>query len=71
MIHALNCDRCIYKSFFIYIYHIHLFHGNIFMNNCPAPNISGFIAQLVRELHRYREVMGSNPLEVLNIFQSS
>ena len=26
----------------------------------PAPNISGFIAQLVRASHRYREVTGSN-----------
>ena len=26
----------------------------------------GFIAQLVRPLHRYREVMGSNPVEALN-----
>ena len=27
---------------------------------------SGFIAQLVRASHRYREVTGSNPVEVLN-----
>ena len=26
----------------------------------------GFIAQLVRALHRYREVTGPNPIEVLN-----
>ena len=26
----------------------------------------GFIAQLVRASHRYREVMGSNPVEALN-----
>ena len=32
----------------------------------PAtPNVSGFITQLVRASHRYREVMGSNPVEVL------
>ena len=30
------------------------------------PNVSGFIAQLVRESHRYREVKGLNPVEVLN-----
>ena len=29
----------------------------------PGPNISGFIAQLVRASQRYREVTGSNPLE--------
>ena len=36
--------------------------------NCkwPASNISGFIAQLVRASHWYREVTGSNPVEVLN-----
>ena len=28
-------------------------------------HVSGFIAQLVRASHRYREVMGSNPVEVL------
>ena len=32
----------------------------------PAPNVSGFIAQLVRVSHRYREVTDSNPVEVLN-----
>ena len=29
-------------------------------------NVSGFISQLVRASHRYREVTGSNPAEVLN-----
>ena len=36
-----------------------------------ATNVSGFIAQLVRASHRYREVTGSNPVEVLNFFQAS
>ena len=31
----------------------------------PASNVSGFIAQLVRASHRYREVTGSYPVEVL------
>ena len=30
-----------------------------------APNVSGFIAQLVRASHWYREVTGSNLVEVL------
>ena len=34
----------------------------------PAPNISGFIAQLVRASHRYREVTGSNTDEVGKFF---
>ena len=29
------------------------------------PSVSGFIAQLVRTSHRYREVTGSKPVEVL------
>ena len=33
----------------------------------PAPKVSGFIAQLVRASTRYREVTGSNPIEVLKI----
>ena len=40
-------------------------HGLIRTNKWPAPNVSGFIAQLVRASHRYREVTGSNPVEVL------
>ena len=36
------------------------------VNNEPnLSNVSGFIAQLVRASHQYREVMGSNPVEVL------
>ena len=35
-----------------------------------APNISGFIAQLVRASHRYREVTVKS-VEVLNNFQAS
>ena len=38
--------------------------------NC-GNEISGFIAQLVRASHRYREVTGSNPVEILNFFQAS
>ena len=40
-------------------------HGLIRTHKWPAPNVSGFIAQLVRASHRYREVLGSNPVEVL------
>ena len=34
-----------------------------------APNVSDFIAQLVRALHQYREVMGSNPVESPEFFR--
>ena len=37
----------------------------------PAPNVSGFIAQLVEHRTGNREVTGSNPVEVLNFFQAS
>ena len=63
--------RSSYMIYFIYIIYIHLFHENIWTHNWPAPNVSGFIAQLVRASHRYREVTGSNPVEVLNFFQAS
>ena len=54
-----NCVRSLKK--------IHDFNGP----GCePATNISGFIAQLVRASHLYREVTGSNPIEVLNFFQA-
>ena len=33
--------------------------------------VSGFIAQLVRALHRHLEVTGSNRVEVLNFFHAS
>ena len=33
--------------FISYIINTHLFHGNIWTNNWPAPNVSSFIAQLV------------------------
>ena len=41
-------------------------HGLIRTHKWPAPIVSGFIAQLVRTSHRYHEVTGSNPVEVLN-----
>ena len=57
-----NCINCVHTCedhssfdfisavlmiYFIYIFHIHLFHGNIWTHNWPALNNSGFIAQLV------------------------
>ena len=48
------------------------FHGNIWTgHNWPAPNVSGFIAQLVEHFTGNCEVTGSNPVEVLNFFQTS
>ena len=49
-----------------FIYHFtSILHGLTRTHKWPAPNVSGFIAQLVRASHRYHEVTGSNPVEVL------
>ena len=53
-----------YMKHFIY-YFTSILHGLIRTHKWPAPNVSGFIAQLVRASDRYREVTGSNPVEVL------
>ena len=45
-------------------------HRLIRTHKWPAPNLSGFIAQLVRASHRYREVTGSNPIKSW-LFQAS
>ena len=55
--------------------HIHItfisFTGTIiWTRDWPTPNISGFIAQLVRASHRYREITASSPVEVLSFFFS-
>ena len=53
-----------------YIINTQFFHGNIWTHNWPAPNVSGFITQLVEHRTGNREVTGSNPVEVLNFFFS-
>ena len=59
----------IYDPFHISFHHWFVPHGNIRTYKWPAPNVSDFIAPLVRASHRYREVTGSNPVEVLNFFR--
>ena len=58
----------VHKWFISYIINTHFFHGNIWTHNWPAPNVSGFIAQLVEHRTGNREVTGSNPVEVLHFF---
>ena len=72
-----NCVHCCddhsspyFKSAVQYMKHFicHLtpiLHGLIRTHKWPAPNVSGFITQLLRASHRYREVRGWNPVEVL------
>ena len=70
---AHNCDdhSSIDSKFAVqYIKHfIHhftsIFHGLIRIHKWPAPNVSGFIVQLVRASHRYREVTGSDFFRLL------
>ena len=57
---------CAGKFTWPYIYHFtSTLHGLIRTHKWPAPNVSSFIAQLVRASHWYCEVTGSNPVEVL------
>ena len=55
-----------YDPFHVSFHRWFIPHGNIGTHKWPAPNVSGFKAQSVRASHRYREVMGSNPVEILN-----
>ena len=41
-------------------------HGFLTTHKLPAPNVSDFIAHLVRASHQYYEVTDSNPVEALN-----
>ena len=43
-------------------------HGRIRTHKWLAPNVSGFIAQLVRASHRSREVTGSNPFVQASLY---
>ena len=65
-----NCvekpEKFIHDSFHVTFHHWFIPHGNIRTHKWPAPNVSGFIAQLVWASHRNREVTGSNSVEVLN-----
>ena len=65
-IHLISYPQFIYDPFHISFHRWFIPYGNIGTHKWPAPNVSGFTAQLVRALHRYREVYGSNPVDVLN-----
>ena len=53
-----------YMKYFIYNFTF-IPLGLLRTHKWPVPNVSGFIAQLVRASHHYWEVTGSNPVEVL------
>ena len=65
-LHLISYQQFIYDPFHISFHRWFIPRGNIGTHKWPVPNVSGFIAQLVRASHRYREVTGSNPVEVLN-----
>ena len=54
--------------FISYIINTHLFHGNIWTNNWPAPNVSGFIAQLVEHRTGIARSRVQTPLKSLIFF---
>ena len=53
-----------YMKYFIYNFTFNPY-GLHTTHKWPPPNVSAFIAQLVGVSHRYHEVTGSNPVEVL------
>ena len=61
-------SRAVHIWFISYIINTHFFRAKIWTHNWPAHNVTGFIAQLVEHRPGNREVMGSNPVEVLNFF---
>ena len=63
--HILNCGSAVQCMKYFINHFTFILHGLIRTHKWPAPNVSGFIAQLVRASHQYREVTGSNPVEVL------
>ena len=52
----------LYMNHFIYHFTF-ITHGLVRTHKWPAPNVSGFIAHLVRASHWYLEVTGSNSVE--------
>ena len=54
-----------------YIIHTHFFHGNIWTHNWPAPNVSGFIAQLVEHRTGIARSRVQTPLKYWIFFQAS
>ena len=63
-----HLDQCVkwYMKCHIQYHFTFVPHRLIRTHKLPGHNVSGFIAQLVRASHRYREVTGSNLVEVLN-----
>ena len=47
----------------------HFFHGNIWTHNWPAPNVSGFIAQLVEHRTGNRDWRVQTPLKSWIVFR--
>ena len=54
--------------FISYIINTHFFHGNIWIHNWPAPNVSGFIAQLVEHRTGIARSRVQTPLKSLIFF---
>ena len=63
-----NFISAVHIWFISYVINTHFFHGNIWTHNWPAPNVNGFIAQLVEHRTGNRGVTGSNPVEVRDAY---
>ena len=57
--------------FVSYIINTHFFHGNIWTHNWPAPNVSGFIAQLAEHRTGIARSRVQTPLKSWIFFQAS
>ena len=62
----LFCEQMLIAPFDRRNLKLHIFSTNVFRQGFSVLS-SGFIAQLVRASHLYREVTGSNPVEVLKL----
>ena len=71
MILAVMIARSSHMIYFICIIHLHIFHGNIWTQNWPAPNVSGFIAQLVERRTGIARSRVQAPLKSWIFFQPS
>ena len=66
ILHLISFPQFSYTIYFICICHIHLFHGNKWTHNWPAPNISDFKHSLVgQSITPVSRGQGSNSVEVL------
>ena len=66
------CNKIVTYIYISYNSNTHFFHGNISTHNWPAPNVSGFVAQLVEHHTRIARSRVQTPLKSwIFFFQAS